>query len=133
MRQRICALVVGIGDYVHSEKLPNAVNDALAIKRVLEAAGVKVFYIENCCKHEFESIEKEFRGSICENDGVIFFFAGHGVEYNNVNRLMTLSKSGKPSYKQDAINLLVFLCRLVIQVVARPVLTLMLHRVNMQS
>lgn len=136
MRQRICALVVGIGDYVHSAKLPNAVNDALAIKRLLEAAGVKVFYIENCYKHEFESIAKEFRDSIRENDGVIFFFAGHGVEFNNVNRLMTLSKSnsGEPSYTQDAINLLSLLFRLVTQVVARAVLTLlMIHHVNMQN
>merc|ERR1712183_142258 len=80
----------------------------MLMRTILEASGVKVVYVENCTKSEFDSKEQEFRDLVSQNYGAIVFFAGHGAEYNNINRLMTVCKADKrkPSFRQDSINLL---------------------------
>ena len=108
--------MIGINDYVYCEKLHNAVNDAWAMKNVLEEAGVEVFYETNCDKETFNLCKEDFLDSLNKGDAAIVFFAGHGCEYNNVNRLMLVanSKSDHHSLRNDSVNLLVLLDRFVL-------------------
>ena len=108
---RVCALVVGIDKYRHYQELENAVNSAKAVRQALESKGVHVFYVEDCDKDGLRSMLKEFLAAVQENDAVFIFFAGHGCEYHNANRLMTISKSATKSLKKDSLNIHVLLAR----------------------
>ena len=105
--------MVGINDYRHFPKLKNCVNDARSIRDFLLSEGVQVYYVENCNKNKYDEIEKEFLACIKPGDAAFVFFACHGCEYNNVNRLLTISTSEKPDLRRDGVNLLALLARWV--------------------
>ena len=102
--------MVGINDY-HFFKLENCVNDARSMRDFLLSKGVHVCYVENCNRTEYDEIEKEFLACIKPGDAAFVFFACHGCEYNNVNRLLTISTSEKPDLRRDGVNLLALLAR----------------------
>ena len=103
--------MVGINDYRHFPKLNNCVNDASNMKHFLLSRGVKVYHVENCNKSEYDKIEQEFLACIKPGDAAFVFFACHGCEFRNVNRLLTISTSDKPDLRRDGINLLALLGR----------------------
>ena len=105
--------MIGINAYRYSNALKNAVNDAKAVKKALEARDVKVFDIYDCNIVALKEKVNEFMGFLQEGDAAIVYFAGHGVEYNNARRLMAICESAKPDYKEDSLNVLVLLKRLV--------------------
>ena len=107
------ALVIGIDAYGYNYALKNAVNDAKRVKEKLEAKDVIVFDIYDCNIVELKEKMNEFVGFLQEGDAAIVYFAGHGVEYNNALRLMAIWESAKPDYKEDSLNVLVLLKRLV--------------------
>ena len=102
---------MGINAYHHAP-LKNAVNDAKAVAAALEAQGVKVFAIYDCNITELNAIVQEYVNALQEGDAAIVFFAGHGAEYNNANRLVAIPQSGEPDLVKEALNLLVLLDRL---------------------
>ena len=104
------ALVIGINAYDHMRPLRNAVNDAKAVKKALEAKDVIVFDIYDCDTIELKTKMNEFVGFLQKGDAAIIFFAGHGVEYDNALRLM--ATCGKRDYNKDSVNVLVLLERL---------------------
>ena len=90
-------------------------NDARAVRDLLESRGVHVVFAENVDINEFKAIVAEYVESLQEGDAAIVFFAGHGCEYNNATRLMAISDSSKPDLKEESINALVLLNRLEIK------------------
>ena len=109
------ALVIGINDYKDMGKLRNAVNDARAIKEALEKEGVIVFYAENCTITKLKEVVQLYLDSLNVGEVTLVFFAGHGVEYANANRLVTIPESNVTDYKRDSLNLLSLLLRCVAQ------------------
>ena len=106
------ALVIGINAYNYPDALGNAVNDAKAVKKALEAKDVKVFDIYDCNIIALNEKMNEFLDYLQKGDAAIVYFAGHGVEYNNARRLMAIWESAKPDYKEDSLNVLALLNRL---------------------
>lgn len=94
-------------------KLTHAVSDAKAVCKALESKGAKVFYIANCDKDQFDEKAEEFLNFLQEGDAAIVSFAGHGCEYRNTNRLLTLPKKDGSSTKieQNSVNILYLLLR----------------------
>ena len=98
------AFVAGIGNYKGDKGLKNPVPDAKAIKGVLESQGVEVYYVEDCNSEDFWYQFELFEAALQKGDAAFFYFAGHGVTYENSVRLMALSDSEKPDVEKDGVN-----------------------------
>ena len=103
---------MGIDKYPRSP-LRNAVNDAKAMKALLESKGVQVFHVYDCNITELNTVVDDFVNSLQPGDAALVFSACHGVEYNNAPRLIAIPQSGTPDLKKDSLNVLVLLDRLV--------------------
>ena len=115
-------------------KLRNAVNDARAIKELLEKEGVIVFYAENCTITELNTIVQWYLSSLKPGEVTLVFFAGHGVEYANANRLIAISESNVTDYEKDSLNFLLLLLRCVALSPARvPLNEINVHTNNAAS
>lgn len=75
------ALVIGIGEYNKLNSLSNPVNDATDIASVLESIGFTVIMELNLKCIEMKHILLEFENSIESGDTVLFYFAGHGIQW----------------------------------------------------
>ena len=102
--------MIGIDAYSYTNALKNAVSDAKAVKKALEAKDVKVFDIYDCNIIKLKAKMDEFVGFLQKGDAAIIFFAGYGVEYNNALRLQ--ATCAQRDYKKDTVNVLVLLYRL---------------------
>ena len=71
------ALVIGNKDYKVLKKLKNPINDAEAMKDVLENLGFDTTLALNVGYKNFNKLLKEFRLKIDNNTIVFFYFAGH--------------------------------------------------------
>lgn len=76
---RRLALVIGNAAYVH-EPLPNAANDARAMRRTLAALGFDVMFRENLDREGMARALAEFRQRLQAGGTGLFYFAGHGIE-----------------------------------------------------
>lgn len=86
--QRV-ALVIGNNDYQGVlSKLSNPVNDARAIKGMLEQRGFRVIYNENGTKRGMKKSLDEFYSSISQGGVGMFYFSGHGIEVDGQNYLI---------------------------------------------
>ena len=94
-------------------ELRNAVNDASAVRDALKKKNVHVVYAENCRAKELKAKFKTFLKLIQKGDIAIVFFAGHGVAYNNCNRLLAISEDGEMNYRRDSLNALLLIQKLV--------------------
>ena len=79
------ALVIGNSDYKNVGKLKNPTNDSIDIKNALESIGFSVVYGENLGLKEFRSKLREFYEKARNNDITLFYYAGHGLQYQNEN------------------------------------------------
>jgi formylglycine-generating enzyme required for sulfatase activity len=87
--QRI-ALVIGNSDY-SSGPLKNPVNDATDLAAALKRTGFTVTLKKNANLQEMvESIE-DFGNSLKRSGVGLFYYAGHGVQVNNVNYLLPIN------------------------------------------
>lgn len=84
---RRVALVIGNNAY-KERALRNAVNDARAVKAVLENLGFAVEKKENTSLLEMEEAIRKFASSIGSGDVALFFFSGHGLQIDGVNYLV---------------------------------------------
>ena len=79
---RKLALVIGISDYADGQKLPNAINDAKDITSSLKRMG---FIIDepklNLDNKQMQLVLTEFQYSVEKGDIVLFYFAGHGTQW----------------------------------------------------
>ena len=78
---------------------------------MLKAKGVHVFDAYNCTKKELGKIINAFLASLQPDDAALIYFAGHGCEYNNANRLMLISESEESMIQEDSLNVLALIIR----------------------
>lgn len=85
--QNRVALVIGNNSYVR-KPLENAVNDAMDMATTLENLNFKVIKIKNASHSKMEKAIKNFSKKISNGATGLFFFAGHGLQINNINYLI---------------------------------------------
>lgn len=81
------ALIVGNNSYPAGE-LKNAVNDARAMDKALQAANFKTILRENVTRVSLATAVAEFLQQLGPDDTALFFYAGHGVQIENENFLV---------------------------------------------
>ncbi|CAF3988907.1 unnamed protein product [Rotaria sordida] len=79
--RRKLALVVGIGKYEHCEELQNPENDANDMSSNLESIDFIVTKKLHLKRAEMQHVLIDFENSIEQGDMVLFYFAGHGVQW----------------------------------------------------
>ena len=83
------ALVIGNGAYKEGP-LRNPVNDARLIRNLLRKAGFSVTIVENASKSELVNAIRNFGRSLRNSDAALFYFSGHGNQYNGRNWLIPI-------------------------------------------
>jgi Caspase domain len=86
--ERRVALVIGNNDYQYVPTLANAVADARAMKRELEARGFLVVYRENARRRVMDDAVEEFLGKLSTDAVGMIYYSGHGVQINSANFLI---------------------------------------------
>ena len=79
--RRKLALVIGIGQYEHCEELENPENDANDISLALESIDFVVTKKLHPKRKEMKHAIIDFEDSIESGDMVLFYFAGHGTQW----------------------------------------------------
>ena len=98
--QRV-ALVMGNNEYTGVlSKLRNPINDAQAIKSILESRGFEVIYQEDGSKREMRDSLNRFYEKIKRGGVGFFYFSGHGIELDGQNYLIPID--AKLDEKSDA-------------------------------
>ncbi len=82
------ALVVGNSGYTHANKLINPENDANDIADVLRGLNFEVIVKTNVDRRGLEQSLEEFERKSRGADAALFFFAGHGLQYQGRNFLL---------------------------------------------
>jgi hypothetical protein len=82
------ALVVGNSDYSFCNKLQNPIKDADSMETELKKLGFKVKKAVNLSQVNFNKQIDEFGAVISNYSLNIFYYAGHGLQYNEVNYLI---------------------------------------------
>ena len=100
--QKIVALVIGINDY-HGQPLEHAVADAKAVCKKLRSKGVHVIEAYNCDYDELKQKEARYLGMLGSGYVGIIYFAGHYLEYNNMNLLIPKTVTEKIHFQNDTL------------------------------
>jgi formylglycine-generating enzyme len=82
------ALVIGNSDYRYVAKLRNPKNDAADISHVLKVLGFEVTTLVDAGQMAMEEAVLEFTRSLRSGGTGLFFYAGHGVQYDGENFLL---------------------------------------------
>ena len=90
IEQRV-ALVIGNNDYLgRLSKLNNPINDARALKTILEKRGFEVIYTEDGGKKAMKENLDKFYSKIKKGGVGMFYFSGHGIEVDGQNYLIPI-------------------------------------------
>jgi uncharacterized caspase-like protein len=84
------ALVIGNGNYENVGKLKNPTNDSKAINNALSSIGFDTVYGENLSLKDFKKTLKSFFQKVDSSQIALFYYAGHGLQYNNNNYLVPI-------------------------------------------
>ena len=90
-QQRI-ALVIGNSAYSISP-LANPVNDADSMAQVLEKLGFKVIKGKNLTRKQMRNKIREFGNAIKTAEVGLFYFAGHGIQFDGENYLIPIESN----------------------------------------
>jgi len=95
------ALVVGNGAYEKTTKLANPVNDAGDVADMLSDLGFKVRLETNTTLSRMEGAVREFSKEAREAKAstTLFFYAGHGVQYEGINYLLPVDADIQRDYE----------------------------------
>ena len=69
-------------------RLPNAVNDVRLIAKTLRQVGFKVEVVENGTYDQIGAAVDRFAASASDADAAVFYYSGHGFEYDRRNYLV---------------------------------------------
>ncbi|CAF1148508.1 unnamed protein product [Rotaria sordida] len=86
--RRKLALVIGIGEYEHCQELENPENDANDMSSALESIDFIVTKKLHLKRAEMKHAIIDFEESIEPDDMVLFYFAGHGIQWEDQNYLI---------------------------------------------
>lgn len=88
--ERRLALVIGNGEYQHSGKLRNTVNDANLVATALKELGFDVIKKTDATKTEMEQTILDFSRELDKYNVALFFYAGHGIQVDGANFLIPI-------------------------------------------
>ena len=99
------ALVIGNADYVDG-RLKNPVNDAVLVTETLKAQGFQVTTLTNATKRQMKTAIRKFTRSLDKQSVGLFYFAGHGIEFNGNNYLIPVDADivGEEDVEYESIN-----------------------------
>lgn len=90
------ALIVGNKDYVRPDsRLDNPVNDARDMAEALSSAGFDTLLVLNATQREMKKAVDNFGSKLEEYDVALFYYSGHGIQYNQENYLIAIDASLK--------------------------------------
>lgn len=84
------ALVIGNNNYSGQSKLTNAVNDANAIAEIFGKLGFNVIHKTDCNVSDYTELLTAFEKEIPNYDYSLFYFAGHGFQFEGENYLTSI-------------------------------------------
>lgn len=88
------ALIVGNKDYVRADsQLDNPVNDAKDMAEALFSAGFDTLLVLNATQREMKRVVDNFGSKLDEYDVALFYYSGHGIQYNQENYLVPVDAS----------------------------------------
>jgi uncharacterized caspase-like protein len=82
------ALVIGNAHYKNTPALANPVNDANDVAQALTAVGFEVNLKLDAGKREIDQALAQFARDSSHADAALFYYAGHGMQYQGHNFLM---------------------------------------------
>src|SRR5215472_8510168 len=85
---RRIALVIGNGGYKHTPALVNPPNDATDVGAALKAIGFEVTLKIDAEKRQMDQIIAQFAREGKTADAVLFYYAGHGMQFEGKNFIM---------------------------------------------
>lgn len=86
--ERRVALVIGNSSYANAPVLPNTVNDAQDMAAALRKIGFEVVDGVNLDKRGMDLAVTRFARLAQDADAVMFYYAGHGLQFNGENHLV---------------------------------------------
>lgn len=86
--ERRVALVIGNSGYSNAPLLPNTVNDARDMSAALRKVGFEVVDGVNLDKRGMDQVVARFARLAQDADAVMFYYAGHGFQFNGENYLV---------------------------------------------
>ncbi len=87
---RRLALVVGNDSYKNVAPLQNARSDAKAVAAALQGLGFEVTLKQDLTLNALKGALRDFRSHVGGGDEVIFYFSGHGVQFEGTNYLVPI-------------------------------------------
>jgi uncharacterized caspase-like protein len=101
------ALVVGISDYAYSPLLINPTRDAAGVSRSLRDSGFEVVQVLDGNRADLTGALERFYELADDAEAALFFFAGHGLQFEGVNYILPRDAAPKNStrLKQETIAL----------------------------
>ncbi len=81
------AVIIGNNSYYHPFQLDNAIFDAKAIKDVFSNLGYDVVDYYDVAQNDIVEVLRVIRENIRNYKNFIFYYAGHGMEYQGINYL----------------------------------------------
>lgn len=82
------ALVIGNDNYLSVTPLHNARADARAVAAALKNVGFKVTLEQDVTLEKLKSSLRSFKAQISGGDDAVFYFSGHGVQFEGTNYLI---------------------------------------------
>ena len=89
-RERI-ALVIGNAHYPQPGFLPNPVNDAEDVAKVLEALNFDVIHVPDGTQNKMRTAIQSFGEKLSKAKVAVFYYSGHGVENEGTNYLIPVN------------------------------------------
>ena len=87
--ERRVAMVIGNSEYAHASTLRNPRNDASDIAETLKKLGFEVLVGVDLDQQRFARTVEQFARMLDDADVGLFFYAGHGVQINEKNYLVS--------------------------------------------
>ena len=97
------ALVVGNSTYAHIGRLPNPDNDAADMSSALRRLGFEVTTEFDADRVELTEALRAFTRRSAGADVSLVFYAGHGIEMDGVNSLLSHRTSNKGGLKPPCL------------------------------
>ncbi|AUC60357.1 hypothetical protein AA637_03900 [Cyanobacterium sp. HL-69] len=90
-RQKKVALIIGNAQYEHAAVLRNPLNDAHDMAQKLEDLGFEVILVTDSSLRAMNEALERFYNQLSEGATALFYFAGHGIQYNGENYLIPVN------------------------------------------
>lgn len=84
------ALVIGNADYANSSLLDNPLRDAELVADTFRALGFETIVASDLTQREFADTLLAFEELLADADVAAFYYAGHGIQYDGQNYLVSV-------------------------------------------